>query len=584
MARQPYLKYSLESMELALKEVRDGRMSRNAASKAFGVPRSTLCDKLDGKTPEDRRMGPPSVLTKAEEAMLANFCTKYLKCGFPINREDLFDIVQRIIQVDGRQTPFTDGRPGYYWFQGFMRRNPALTERSAEILTGGRAAVTEAAIRKWFNDIKTYVVDEEHAGDVFQDPLRIFNFDESNFLLARKKGKVLGPVNYKSFLQSSQENDKEGLTVLMGYSASGKIAPPMIVYSYKQHIPRDVIEAVESADPTWAAGRSDTGWMTSVTFYDYISQVFEPWLTANHVPRPVLVYADGHKSHLSLEIAEFCREKRILLVALYPNSTHLLQPLDVSVFKSLKNLWTTAKNLWKASNPLANISKKVFPNVFKKATGLYPLDPEKVDYSKCVKDQQVQLVVVFLKKGLDMTSCRCLNHNTVVNGSEMLKTPHYSCYGQSFKMILDLLSMICQVKIFKKQATLQDASHPSDALQDASHPSDALQDASHPSDALQDASHPSDALQEASHPSDTIPTEDLAAELLHSNDSCSPSISNNMAENIESSYETSAAIDPPCDSSNVTLTSFVPDVSEPPITSGLSNSNNHSCLLQSHQF
>eukprot|EP00731_Ephydatia_muelleri_P032532 Em0024g76a len=468
MARQPYLKYSLESMELALKEVRDGRMSRNAASKAFGMPRSTLCDKLDGKTPEDRRMGPPSVLTKAEEAMLANFCIKYLKCGFLINREDLFDIVQRIIQVDGRQTPFTDGRPGYYWFQGFMRRNPALTERSAEILTGGRAAVTEAAIRKWFNDIKTYVVDEEHAGDVFQDPLRIFNFDESNFLLARKKGKVLGPVNYKRFLQSSQENDKEGLTVLMGYSASGKIAPPMIVYSYKQHIPRDVIEAVESADPTWAAGRSDTGWMTSVTFYDYISQVFEPWLTANHVPRPVLVYADGHKSHLSLEIAEFCREKRILLVALYPNSTHLLQPLDVSVFKSLKNLWTTAKNLWKAYNPLANISKKVFPNVFKKAvdqvsiatvvngfrkTGLYPLDPEQVDYSKCVKDQQVQLVVVFLKKGLDMTSCRCLNHNTVVNGSEMLKTPHYSCYGQSFKMILDLLSMICQVKIFKKQAT-----------------------------------------------------------------------------------------------------------------------------------
>ena len=69
MARQPYLKHSLESTELALKEVRDGRMSRNAASKAFGVPRSTLCDKLDGKTPEDRRMGPPSVLTKAEEVM-----------------------------------------------------------------------------------------------------------------------------------------------------------------------------------------------------------------------------------------------------------------------------------------------------------------------------------------------------------------------------------------------------------------------------------------------------------------------------------------------------------------------------------
>ena len=53
-------------------------------------------------------------------------------------------------------------------------------------------------------------------------------------------------MNYKSFLQSSRDNDKEGLTVLMGYSATGKIAPPMIVYAYKQHIPRHVAEAVES--------------------------------------------------------------------------------------------------------------------------------------------------------------------------------------------------------------------------------------------------------------------------------------------------------------------------------------------------
>ncbi|KAL5493432.1 hypothetical protein EMCRGX_G014613 [Ephydatia muelleri] len=525
-------------MVLALKEVRDGHMSRNAASKAFGVPRSTLCDKLDGKTPEDRRMGPPSVLTKAEEAMLANFCIKYLKCGFPINREDLFDIVQRIIQVDGRQTPFTDGRPGYYWFQGFMRRNPALTERSAEILTGGRAAVTEAAIRKWFNDIKTYVVDEEHAGDVFQDPLRIFNFDESNFLLARKKGKVLGPVNYKSFLQSSQENDKEGLTVLMGYSASGKIAPPMIVYSYKQHIPRDVIEAVESADPTWAAGRSDTGWMTSVTF--------------------MIIYR---------------REKRILLVALYPNSTHLLQPLDVSVFKSLKNLWTTAKNLWKASNPLANISKKVFPNVFKKAvdqvsiatvvngfrkTGLYPLDPEQVDYSKCVKDQQVREIEDAEEFTID--DCGLLHLRT---GRRFLEERIGHDKLQMFESQYggEWLGDVEDTSLFLLWSKLQDDIRSSE--HDLS--SENLQEASHPSDALQDASHPSDALQEASHPSDTLPTEDLAAELLHSNDSCSPSISNNMADNIESSYETSAAIDPPCDSSNVTLTSFVPDVSEPPI-------------------
>ncbi|KAL5460017.1 hypothetical protein EMCRGX_G033427 [Ephydatia muelleri] len=141
---------------------------------------------------------------------------------------------------------------------------------------------------------------------------RLFNFDESNFLLARKKGNVLGPVNYKS-LQTSKENDKEGLTVLMGYSAAGKMAPPMIIYAYKQHISHDIAEAVEAVDPTWAIEQHPKACLG-------------------------IWYADGHKSHLSLEVAEFCTSKGILLVALYPNSTHLLQPLDVSVFKSLKNL------------------------------------------------------------------------------------------------------------------------------------------------------------------------------------------------------------------------------------------------------
>ena len=248
------LKYSAESMDAALKEVREGRMTCFAASTTFGVPRSTLRDKLSGRSPEGRQMGPNPVLTRAEEASLTTFCIKLLKCGFPINRNDLLDIVQKVVKEDKRKTPFTDDRPGKYWFYGFLQRNPQLTERFPEKLTGGRATVTEAHIRKWFADIETYIVEEERAGDVLLDPHRVFNFDESHFLLAKKRGTVLGPVNYKNFLEVSKENDKEGLTVLIGYSANGSLAPPMIVYSYKQNIPCDVIKSVGSVDPSWALG------------------------------------------------------------------------------------------------------------------------------------------------------------------------------------------------------------------------------------------------------------------------------------------------------------------------------------------
>ena len=52
---QRYLKYSAKNMELALVEIGEGRMTCNAAAKAFEVPRSILRDKLSGRSPEDRR-------------------------------------------------------------------------------------------------------------------------------------------------------------------------------------------------------------------------------------------------------------------------------------------------------------------------------------------------------------------------------------------------------------------------------------------------------------------------------------------------------------------------------------------------
>ena len=190
------------------------------------------------------------------------------------------------------------------------------------------------------------MVEEERAGDVLLDPHRVFNFDESHFLLAKKRGAVLGPVNYKNFLEVSKENGKEGLTVLIGYSANGSLASPMIEYSYKQNIPCDVIKSVGSVDPSWALGKSENGWMTTLTFLDYISLVFNPWLSENHVQRPVVVFADGHKSHLSPETVEFCASNGTIFVALYPNSTPYdttlrcvsLQVIEGAMGESKKNM------------------------------------------------------------------------------------------------------------------------------------------------------------------------------------------------------------------------------------------------------
>lgn len=58
--------------------------------------------------------------------------------------------------------------------------------------------------------------------------------------------------------------------------------------------------------------------------------------------RPVLLIQDGHVSHVSIEAIEFARANDIHLLCLPSHTTHILQPLDVGVFKSFKTNFNKA--------------------------------------------------------------------------------------------------------------------------------------------------------------------------------------------------------------------------------------------------
>ena len=50
--------------------------------------------------------------------------------------------------------------------------------------------MTTKRILQWFSDVKT-VVSEKDAMDALNDPKRVFNLDETNFILKEKSPKVI---------------------------------------------------------------------------------------------------------------------------------------------------------------------------------------------------------------------------------------------------------------------------------------------------------------------------------------------------------------------------------------------------------
>ena len=83
-------------------------------------------------------------------------------------------------------------------------------------------------------------------------------------------------------------------------------------------------------------GKSENGWMTAERFFEYITNIFHPFLYKEKIILPVILFIDSHASHFSIELSEFRPKNGMILVAFFPITTHILQPLDRSVFGPMK--------------------------------------------------------------------------------------------------------------------------------------------------------------------------------------------------------------------------------------------------------
>ncbi|CAK1586979.1 unnamed protein product [Parnassius mnemosyne] len=386
----PKKNYTPEQMRRAIEAVKRGEAVSAAASK-YGVPRITLRNKVTGISPAVCSMGPGTIFTVQEEQILVKWLFALADRHFPISREQLLDSVQQIIIKDNRKTPFTNNRPGKTWYQAFLKRHPEISERTAQNLITSRDNVTEQQIKSWFTEIKNYL-QEQNLEHLLKRPSRIFNADESAFFLSPKSSRVLVRRGDKTVYTTSG-NEKENLTVLLTANAAGQIAPPMIVFAYER-VPKPISDSVPD---TWGIGRSESGWMCSETFYEYFTNIFHPWLIEKNIELPVLFFLDGHGSHLTTHLSDFCAKNGIELIALYPNSTHILQPMDVAVFRPLKVFWKRQVIRWKTEHLGQQVSKTSFAPILKsaldeitkdcisngfRAGGICPFGPEYIDFSK----------------------------------------------------------------------------------------------------------------------------------------------------------------------------------------------------------
>ena len=77
----------------------------------------------------------------------------------------------------------------------------------------------------------------------------------------------------------------------------------------------------------------------------------------------LLLVLDGHGSHITIDVIEFARSNNVHLLCLPSHTSHILQPLDIGVFKSLKRFFSKGCRQYMAKNPGCVITEDVLASV-----------------------------------------------------------------------------------------------------------------------------------------------------------------------------------------------------------------------------
>ena len=85
-------KYSQESLDKAIEDFQSGKFSLRSAAKEYGVPKTTLENRVKGKSTDE--LGRPKVLSPDEENVLVERLMLLGDWGFPLTNNDFRHIIK----------------------------------------------------------------------------------------------------------------------------------------------------------------------------------------------------------------------------------------------------------------------------------------------------------------------------------------------------------------------------------------------------------------------------------------------------------------------------------------------------------
>ena len=379
--------YDVSKLAEAYKYISRTHIPVRKAAKMFGVPLTTLRDRIDGRVKVDiQKLGKSPKMSHDEEKNFALHFVQMAELGYGYTRTEVINMATEYMHSVGRLAD--DKRLSQNWYIGFSRRWPELKRvKPSALAKQGAQASNPDTIKNYYKELNDILVKY----DLHHSPERIYNIDEKYVCTEHKAPSVVCSRNLKT--PQAITSPRLGSTVIGCGNALGNHIPPYFCFRGN----RMSQEYLEGTIPGSDGTVTGSGWSNTIVFENYIKNHLLKYVQVSPTS-PLLILYDGHKSHINPSLISWAKQKNIVLFVFPPHLSHVLQPLDVGCFGPFQKILDNISHKWLRDNPgqiiskhnIASIASKAYTSAlsptnlqssFKKC-GIYPFNPEAYDKDK----------------------------------------------------------------------------------------------------------------------------------------------------------------------------------------------------------